>query len=79
MINFNFDISFPLNNFAEVFIIKRKIPFTKLTWELNVSRCDSIFGICCGMCPFHYKNWSNKFYFSIGIFTYDFEFSIGKK
>jgi hypothetical protein len=76
MFSFSFDIALPFNHYKELLDVSRKSPFPYIWWGVNISRSNSIFGIYFSTKPFRESDSNSLFFISIGLLTFDFEFSI---
>lgn len=76
MFSFNFDFSLPLENYKELLDINKKSFIPYIWWGVNVSRTDSIFSFYASFKPLRDSYTNTIFFVSLGILTFDFEFSV---
>lgn len=70
MFSFSCRFSLPLENYKNLLEINKK------RWNFSFSRTDSVFAFDCSIKPFRDSYSNTVFYLSIGLLTFDIDFSI---
>lgn len=76
MFSFHFDFALPLQNYKELVEIYKKSMIPYIWWGLNISRTNSILSFYISFKPLRDSYTNTLFYISLGILTFDFDFSI---
>jgi len=76
MFSFHFDFALPLENYKQFVDIHRKTFIPYIRWGVNISRTDSILSFYASFKPLRDGYNNTIFFLSLGILTFDFEFSL---